>query len=430
MKRNVGKLVFSLLMILLISMVSFAEAKIELTVQTYWDPAMGSGMKLEQSFRDFMALHPNIEVKHIFLPRDQLVQRVLSQVLTDTLPDIVFADNPWVRQWAEAGVYKDITPLIAQWEHYEDFFQGTRDACTFQGRVYALQLVTNNLALYYNTDMFKELGIAEPPKTWDDIKTISAKITANLSGVYGLAFSAWDDEECTWQFEPFLWSNKGSLLELDQPEAVAALQFWTDLVSEGYTARDALNWRQQDVTQQFINRKTVMMIMGPWEITSQLKDVDFEYGIVPVPVPKAGYNPVSPMGGECFGMSSSIDPSKVEAAWQLIDYLVSPEHMADFTAAAATVPTRGSALEFVLDRDPRLEVFAKQAEYALARTVVGGGEKYPEISAIARSAIQRALSGMMDPQTAFKQAADEIKQLWPIEEYEELKNEVREIHNR
>jgi ABC-type glycerol-3-phosphate transport system substrate-binding protein len=77
-----------------------------------------------------------------------------------------------------------------------------------------------------------------------------------------------------------------------------------------------------------------------------------------------------------------------------------------------------------------LEVFAKQAEYALARTVVGGGEKYPEISAIARSAIQRALSGMMDPQTAFKQAADEIKQLWPIEEYEELKNEVREIHNR
>ncbi|NMB45395.1 MAG: sugar ABC transporter substrate-binding protein [Firmicutes bacterium] len=430
MKRITKTLALCVLMVLLISMVSFAKGKIELTVQTYWDPELGSGARLEQSFKDFMALYPNIEVKHIYLPRDQLIQRVLSQVLTDTLPDIVFADNPWVRQWAEAGVYKDITPLVEQWDDYEDFFHGTRDACTFQGRAYALQLVTNNLALFYNKDMFAELGIAEPPKTWDDIKAISAKVTANLPGVYGLAFSAWDDEECTWQFEPFIWSNKGSLLELDQPEAVAALQFWTDLVNEGYTARDCLNWRQQDVTHQLVNKKVAMMVMGPWEIRSGLKDADFEYGIVPIPVPKAGYNPVSPMGGECFGLSSSIDPSKIDAAWQLIEYLVAPEHMADFTTASATVPTRGAALEFVLDREPRLEVFAKQAEYALARTVAGGGEKYPEVSAITRSAIQRALSGMMDPQAAFTQAAGEIKELWPADEYEALRNEVREVHSR
>lgn len=430
MKKALGIGVLCMLIVFAAASFGFTKDKIELTVQTYWDPQLGTGARLEQSLKDFMASHPNIEVKHVYLPRNQLVQRVLSQVLTNTLPDIVFADNPWVRQWAEAGVFKDITPLVEQWGQWEDFYPGTRDACTYEGKVYALQLTTNNLALFYNKEMFKEAGISGPPKTWDEIMEVSSIITKKLNGVYGLAFSAWDDEECTWQFEPFLWSNKGSLLELDKPEAIEALQFWTDMVSKGYSPRDVLNWRQQDVTQQFVNEKVAMIVMGPWELGSQLKDADIDFGIVPIPVPKAGYNPVSPMGGECFGMSSSIKPEKVEAAWELIKYLVSPQHMADFTVAAGLVPTRGSAAELVVDKNPLLDVFAKQAKYALARTVVGGGEKYPEVSAITRTAIQQALSGMMDPQRAFSQAAKEIKSLWSDEEYRKLAEEVREIINR
>src|SRR5260221_12500168 len=110
--------------------------------------------------------------------------------------------------------------------------------------------------------MFADAGISSPPATWADLTEDAAKLTK--SPVYGLDFSATNSEEATWQWEPFLWSNGGKLLDLTAAPAKAALQVWTDFVQKGSVSRDVVNWNQGDVANQFIRGCAAMMGMGPW----------------------------------------------------------------------------------------------------------------------------------------------------------------------
>jgi len=49
----------------------------------------------------------------------------------------------------------------------------------------------------------------------------------------GLDFSAVNTEEATWQWEPFLWSNGGKLLDLTAAPAKEAFSFGPTLFRKG-----------------------------------------------------------------------------------------------------------------------------------------------------------------------------------------------------
>ena len=111
--------------------------------------------------------------------------------------------------------------------------------------------------------MLTDAGYLRPPQTWDQLTETAAKTTK--SPVYGIVFSAVNTEEATWQWEPFLWSNGGSLArsQLEAP-AKQALQLWVDLVQKGSVSKDVVNWNQGDVPNEFISGHAAMMVMGPW----------------------------------------------------------------------------------------------------------------------------------------------------------------------
>jgi len=431
MKKGKGIFLVLTFILLVISGLSFSKTTI--TIQTYWSETQENDRPFFDLLEKYQKLHPDVEIKHYYVPFAELVKTILTQSLTNSLPDIVFADNPDIRYLAAAGVFKDLTPLVEEWGVWDDFFPGSRAAVTYKGKIYALHQSTNNLALWYNKEFFEKAGITEPPKTWDEVLEY-CKILKNKfgkEGVYPIGFSAVNSEAGTWQFEPFLWSAGGNLLALDSKESIQALEFVTKLVKEGYTPKDVMNWEQSDLTEYFRNRKLVMMIQGCWELGDVVgfKEANMRLGenigITKIPVPKEGMKPVVPMGGECFGLSATIDPSKEKIAWDIIKFLNSPENMARFCADAGRVPTRASAVPLLLELKPELEVFAKQAESAICRPVAGGGDKYTEISSITINAVQQALSGALSPSEAFKQAAARVRKLFKSEkEYQEALEEA------
>lgn len=97
-----------------------------------------------------MKANPDVEVKRVYVPFAQLLPTILQQALTGTLPEVVMADNPWVPNLIKAGVYLDITDKVKEWgwENWEDFFKGHRDLTSADGKIYAPQVTTNNLALF------------------------------------------------------------------------------------------------------------------------------------------------------------------------------------------------------------------------------------------------------------------------------------------
>jgi multiple sugar transport system substrate-binding protein len=424
---------FCILAISIFPQIGLSQKKITLTIQDYFDPGTGMAKFIDKSAEEFMKKYPNVEIKHVYIPFAQLLPTILQQSLTKTLPEIVMADNPWVPQLIKAGVYKDITDKVKEWgwENWEDFYKGHRDVTSYEGRIYALQIYTNNLALFYRKSLLDKAGVKKIPETWTELTSVCKQIKDKL-GIYGLGFCATASEEGTWQFEPFLWSNGGSLLELSDIRAIRALQFLTDLVQKGYAPRDVVNVAGQgDVTMWFINGQVAMMINGNWEFGWHLTDDVLiklgDVGVAKIPVPLKGMRPVVPFGGECYGISSTISPEKYDIAWEFMKYIFSADKMLEANIMHGGLPTRASIAEKILKYKPILKPFLEQAKYALPRPLVGGFEKYPEISAILWSAIQKALTGAKTPESALKEADSLVKKLFTPKEYVYYRDLARKL---
>jgi multiple sugar transport system substrate-binding protein len=410
----------------------FSQEKITITIQTYWRSTESTPRFIEQVLiPEFAKRYPNVEVKLVYVPGGELLPTILMQAASGTLPEIIMADNPWVPQLIEAGVFKDITREVMAALDWSDFFEGHRLVTSKDGRIYALQLHTNNLALFYRKSLLEKAGVDKVPATWDELLEACEKIKATL-GIYGFVMYAAADEAGTWQFEPFLWTNGGSLLELDQPEAIEALQFLTTLVERGYMPRDVVNVTDQgDVTVRwFLTGEAAMMINGNWEfgwhltpdVLQQLGDV----GVAPIPVPKEGLKPIVPFGGECFGIASTIDPQKFAIAWEFIK-LWFVEKIGEYYQWSGHIPTRASYTHMVWEAQPLQRPFLEQAQYALPRPLMGGIEKYPNVSMETILAVQKALTGIQTPQQAFIEAANKIRSLFTPEEYEMYRKMARDI---
>jgi multiple sugar transport system substrate-binding protein len=432
MKWSLGT-VFIVIMLLVIVFTGFAQEKVTITIQDYFDPAQSMGKFINERIVEFENNHPNVKINHTFIPFNQLLSTILQESITNTIPEIIMVNNPNVSQLIKGGVLKNLTDKVKEWgwENWEDFLKGYRDNGSYEGKIYAFQITGNNLVLFYRESLLEKAGIANPPETWQELKEQCEKIKEVLD-ITPLAYDAEASDEGSWQFYPFLWSNGGSLLELDQPEAIEALQFLADMFKEGCIPRDVLNITSQgDLTPWFTNGDVAFMINGCWEFGWHLTpDVMQELGdvkVTSIPVPKKGIRPIVAFGGECYGISSNIDPAKYDVAWEFLESLLSTDNNLKINIDSGSLPTRASAVEKILAELPILEPFLEQSKHALPMALMGGMENYGEISSILWVSIQKAFTGIATPEEVFKEAAQEIKGIFTPEDYEMYKQLAREL---
>ena len=183
-----------------------------ITELDYYTDAAGSAA-WQKVLNDCTA-QTGIKVNRQSVPTDQLTQKILQGATSRTLPDLAFTDNPTLQEIAATGA---LTPLTDYGIGTDGYYPSIVKAGTYQGKVYGLAPGVNGLALIYNKDLLQAAGVT-PPSTWDELKTDAAKLTKGST--YGLAFSAANSEEGTWQFLPFFWSNGADLSQLDSPQAV------------------------------------------------------------------------------------------------------------------------------------------------------------------------------------------------------------------
>ena len=355
--------------------------------------------------KDFEKANPDIKLRYTYVPFGELVSRTLQMAAVHKAPAIAAIDNPDVLRVAKSNILKDISNEVNKLPIWNDLYQGPKSAVTTEGKAYGVPIGSNSLALYYNKKMLSEAGV-EPPKTWQQLTEVATKTTK--SPVYGIAFSAVNTEESTWQWEPFLWSNGGSLLDLTSSNAVAALQLWVDWISKGLASKDSLNWEQPDVGNQFTGGRAATMVMGPWML-DVVKKSGGDFGIVTIPVPKEGAKPVVGLGGECWCVLKT-SPQVEAAAMKFISFTQEPERLRKVCDTFNYISSVKSIAKQQGESNPQLVPFVEQMDTAKARSQ-DGGAKYPEISLATRTAIQRALSGQAPADQALKEAATKIKSI-------------------
>jgi multiple sugar transport system substrate-binding protein len=331
------------------------------------------------------------------VPGATLIQKVLQQASSKTLPDLLMLDNPDLQQIAQTGA---LTPLDTFGLTADGFAQGVVDASTYQGKLYGLQPVTNTIGLFYNKDILSKAGVT-PPTTWEELKAAAGKLT--VGSQYGLAFSAPANFEGTWQFLPFMWSNGGDEKNIATAQTTEALQLWVDLMNAGSVSKSALTWTQADVNDQFRAGKAAMMVNGPWQFPVLDADTSLHYAVVKIPAPAAGRPIVAPLGGETWTVPQTGDKDKQATAAKVVACLNSDQSQVDLAEQNQTIPTRTALLASFSSSNPNIKGFAEQIPTARSRTGQLGAD-WPKAATKIYTAFQSALTGQADPAKALEQA--------------------------
>jgi multiple sugar transport system substrate-binding protein len=338
-----------------------------------------------------------VTIQREAVPGASLIQKVLQQASSKTLPDVLMLDNPDLQQIAQTGA---LAPMSDFGLKAEGYAEGVASASTYEGKLYGLQPITNTIALFYNKDLLGKANVA-PPTTWEELRAAAKKLTAG--GTYGLAFSAPANYEGTWQFLPFMWSNGGDEKNIATPETAQALQLWVDLMNDGSVSKSALNWTQADVNDQFRAGKAAMMVNGPWQFPTLDQDKSLKYEVVKIPAPAAGRPVVAPLGGETWTVPQTGNKDRQTKAAQVVACLNSDDNQLSLAAGTQTIPTKTALLANFSSSNPNMAGFVEQIPTARARTGELGAD-WPKAATKIYTAFQAALTGQATPAKALEQA--------------------------
>lgn len=336
------------------------------------------------------------KIDHQSVPGPTLIQKVLQQASSKSLPDVLMLDNPEIQQIAETGA---LAPLEDFGINAEGYAPGPVSAATYEGKLYGLQPGANTLAIFYNKDVLEKAGV-EPPTTWDELKATAKKLTVDKQ--YGFAFNATADYEGAWQFLPPMWTNGGDETALTSPEVAGALQLWKDLADDGSVSKSVVNWKQADVNDQFIAGKAAMMLNGPWQIPA-LDKAKINYGVVPFPVSTSGQTSIAPLGGEAWTVPLTASEAKMTKAAELVTCMNTDENQLLRAKEGGLVPTKLALADQYKTEDPSMAGFVDAVGTARARTGKLGA-KWPETAKIIYTGMQLVLTGQAAPAEAMAKA--------------------------
>ena len=369
-----------------------------------WDYyASGDGNAVWGGLVENCAKEVGVTVERQAVPRNDLITKVLLAAQQKQMPDVLMIDNPDLQEVAATGA---LAPLTDYGVDLTGLYKNLLDAGSYEDKVYGIAPGINGMALWYNKDMLEAAGV-KPPTTWAEVKDAAAKLTTGE--VYGIAFSAPATEEGTWQFEPWFWGAGGDLNKLDSPEGIQALQFWTDLVNEGYASKSVVQWSQGDVNDQFLAGKAAMQQNGVWNLGA-IEKAGINFGIVPIPMPEGGAAP-GPMGGEVLTIPLTDSAEKMAAAGKLVNCLLSDKNMLAWANQNAYIPGRESVAQQVAKDRPSMAPFveAAAAERSRPGPPANLGPNYSKVSQPLWNAIQAALSGAKSPEQALQDAQQQAE---------------------
>lgn len=384
-------------------------AVVEIEFWNYWDGNNGEAIAaLAKKFNDS---HPNIRVKAVTFPWGDLLSKFQTAISGKNPPAAGAGDIAWMAKLHASGALVDLAPAIqAAGVDLADFYPALLEYGKSGSAIGSLPVSTNNLALFYNKDLFKQAGIdaTKPPTTWDELRETAKKVAALGGGVQGYEIYTQPGEGLTWQFQPFLWQAGADYLVdnytkpgFNNEAGKKALSFLVELITKDKVT-EAGQWGAFDKGQ------AGMRIDGSWMVGVYASQAPFDFGTAMLPIPTGGQHATNMGGEQAFVFRTT--PEKEAAATEFLLWLTSTEVQAEWDTLTSFMPIRKSVLSNQVFTDwvkgePRFEAFVEQQQYARARPPI---EKYADTSDAFSKAIEPAFYGRVSVDAALANAEQAV----------------------
>lgn len=322
-----------------------------------WEPSS----VMQAVIADYEAAHPNIKITYSMQSPKNYRTRFLTASGQPNSPDIVRIHNTWLPM-----LKKDLTPA-------PDTVLGLTDLAAYYpivqknfvsgGKIYALPLEIDGLALFYNEDILKESG-ATVPADWNALRKLAFDLTktnpdTKIIERAGVALGTtgnidhWSDI-----LGLLILQNSGDPGKPAETAVQDALTFYT-IISTQDKSWDA---SQPNSIYAFATGTVAMILAPSWQV-SEIKTINpnLNFKVAPAPtLPSASYAWAS-----YWAEAVPAGSKHPEQAWEFIKYLSSLEVLQKIYAGASQIRALGepyplTSLASSLANDPLAGAFVSQ----------------------------------------------------------------------
>ena len=395
------------------ALMSTAAHAVEIEYWQYFFDARVSAM--EQLIENFEAANPDITVKMTHFPYADYRTKVAAAIPAGEGPDVVQLFYGWLNDYVEAELIQPLPADTFPVEKVDAEFFPMVQAMKGDGQYWALPTAVRSLALFYNTRLFDEAGITEPPKTLDELVEVAGKLTArdgagNITQV-GITTGMtaqdhhWFREVLIRQFGGDPYMDGYQKVNYNDEAGLKALEFYSGLEKvHGVTASGFMDEPQA----AFKAGRAGMHIDGSFRIGSLNKTRGLKWGVAELP---AGPDGIQSNYSSYWvnAITTKAEGEKYDASVKFMEYVTSDEAMQIWLDVVGELPakpsvgmTEANANDAVYGPFIRGLAYANTTIFAnesgqrqilvdmLARTDIEG-QPLPESLAIAAEAEQKLL---------------------------------------
>lgn len=327
---GVELLIVMVLVAILIAPFSCWRTQIEqrqtLNVSVFGDPPHFKNLKKIAS--DFERDHNNIRVvlDHTYVG-EEYKTKVLASAQAGAATDVIYLHWSMVTEIASKNTLLPLDDLIEH-DNYDmdDYFPGSTEAYTYNGRLYGIPFKGSTMVLFYNKDLFDAEGLAYPNDdwTWKEFLDAAIRLTKYEGGrVIQIGCIPYDPASWIWSGGGNYGSDDLDSLSFTDPRTIQAIQFFVDLRNKYKVTPRKMDLKQADITRVnvFESGRVGMEVAGPWklQVYAPIRNLNWDVALFP----KGPAGRQTRYAGTGYAISSTT--TQKDIAWKYVKHLCGVE---------------------------------------------------------------------------------------------------------
>lgn len=217
---------------------------------------------------EFKKANPDVDVKVSFI-EEEAYKVQLPGWLSTQAPDIInWHNGERMAFYASRGLLED---LSEDWKKngWDSTYASTKEASSWQGKQYSAPTVYYSWGMFYRKDLFKKVGIAGEPKSWDEFLDACKKLKA--AGIAPIAVGGRDAWTLAGWFDYLDLRINGNAFHQQlmagdvaytDPRVKKVYTAWKSLIDNKYFIDNALSYDLDGAQPFLFQGKAAMMLMG------------------------------------------------------------------------------------------------------------------------------------------------------------------------
>ncbi len=335
---------------------------------------------------------------------DDIVQHMQAK---DPRYDIVTVDVIWTAEFAAKGW---LEPLKGKYAiDTSSMLAGPVKAATYHDTLYAAPVFSDGGLLYYRKDL-----VPTPPTTWSQLVADCPKATKGMA-CYAGQFSKYEGltvnaAEAINSAGGEIVKSDGKTPNIDTPQARQGLSFLVNGFKQGYIAKEAITYQEEQSREAFQTGKVLFLRNWPYVYAHLANDGDSKvkdkFAVAPLP----GFTGAgkSSLGGHSAAVS--VFSKHKATAYDFLKFLDTPDIQDNvFLKIGTLAPVIKAPYtdQSAIAKFPYLPTLEKSIDTAIPRPV---SPFYPAITQSIETNVYQALQGSLSVDKALKNIQAGINQ--------------------